>query len=147
MLLLYCNVIMEISQQVNKRKFFRRASVRQRLIAGGVLLAVAVPFGIFRLVVTEKIDIERWVEPCGFKQRYSLPCPTCGVTTSVIAFAQGKVFKSFYIQPAGSLLCCVAAVSAFLAFIVTVFGVYFGFLERFFTEVKINLSKLGRKLI
>lgn len=85
-----------------------------------------------------KIDIGRWVNPCGFKQEYDLPCPTCGLTTSVLAFAQGKIFEAFYIQPAAALLCCIAAVSAFLAFLIAVLGVYFRFLERFFTEVKIR---------
>ncbi len=60
------------------------------------------------------------------------------MTTSVVAFAQGKIFESFYIQPAAALLCCVLAVSALLAFFVAVFGVYFSFLNRFFTEVKIK---------
>ncbi len=129
---------MEPGQQVNKTKFFCRASVRQRLTAGAVLLAVAALFGFFRLAAAERIDIERWLGLCGLKQKYALPCPTCGVTTSIIAFAQGRIFRSFYIQPAGALLCCVLAASAFLAFIVAVFGVYFAFLERFFTEVKIR---------
>ena len=60
------------------------------------------------------------------------------MTTSVLAFAQGKIFESFYIQPAAALLCCVLAVSAFLAFLIAVFGVYFGFLKRFFAEVKVK---------
>ena len=50
----------------------------------------------------------------------------------------GKIFESFYIQPAAALLCCVLAVSAFLAFFVAVFGVYFDFLNRFFSKVKIK---------
>lgn len=93
-------------------------------------------FGLFALMGHYKIS--PWPFPCGFKQRYNLPCPTCGVTTSVVAFAQGKFLKSFYTQPAAALLCCVLAVSAFLAFFVAVFGVYFDFLNRFFSKVKIK---------
>jgi len=60
------------------------------------------------------------------------------MTTSVSAFAQGRIFEAFYIQPASALLCCVLAVSAFLALFIAVFGVYFGFIKRFFAEVKIR---------
>jgi len=129
---------MQASQQSNKAKIFCRASFRQRLAAGLIFLAIAVLFGLFRLVVNGKVDMGRLLGPCGFKQNHALPCPTCGMTASALAFAEGKVFESFYIQPAGALLCCALAVSAFLAFPVAVFGIYFGFLERFFTEVKIK---------
>lgn len=97
---------------------------------------LAASFGLFALAGHYKIPL--WPFPCGFRQKYNLPCPTCGVTTSVIAFAQGKILESFYIQPAAALLCCVLAVSAFLAFFVAVFGVYFSFLNSFFTKVKIR---------
>ena len=129
---------MQASQQLNKPKIFCRASSRQRLLAGLVFLVVVASFGLFWLAAHDKIDIGWWLGPCGFKQKYGLPCPTCGITTSVLAFVQGKIFEAFYIQPAGALLCCVLVVVAFLAFLIAVFGVYFGFLKRFFTEVKIK---------
>ena len=129
---------MQESQQLNKSKLFYRASSRQRIIAGCFFLAVVAFFGIFSLAAHGKIDLSRWLNPCGFKQRYNLPCPTCGVTTSIVAFAGGKIGKAFYIQPAGALLCCVLAVSAVLTFVAAVFGVYFRFLKRFFDEVKIR---------
>lgn len=129
---------MQTSQQLNKHKFFCRASSRQRITAGFVFLGIAACFGLFWLAAQEKIDIDAWLNPCGFKQRYDLPCPTCGITTSAIAFAQGKIFESFYIQPAGALLCCVLAVSAFFAFFTAVSGVYFRLLKRFFAEIKIK---------
>jgi hypothetical protein len=127
---------MQASQQLSKPKIFCRASFHQRLGAVGVFLAMAAFFGLFALAGHYKITL--WPFPCGFQQRYNLPCPTCGVTTSVKAFAQGKIFESFYIQPAAALLCCVLAVSAFLAFFVAVFGVYFDFLNRFLTGIKIK---------
>jgi hypothetical protein len=127
---------MQANQQLSKPKIFCRASFRQRLGAGGVFLLLAGSFGLFALMGHYKIS--PWPFPCGFKQRYNLPCPTCGVTTSVKAFAQGKILESFYIQPAAALLCCVLAVSAFLAFFVAVFGVYFDFLNRFLTGIKIK---------
>jgi len=129
---------MQTSQQLNKPKFFSRASPHQRIIATVVFLVVAGSFGLAWLAATGKFDIGWWLGPCGLKQKYGLPCPTCGMTTSVLAFSQGKIFDSFYIQPAAGLLCCVLVIIAFLAFFIAVFGVYFGFIKRFFTEVKIK---------
>ena len=129
---------MQASQQVNKVKIFCRASFRQRLGAAFVFLAIAALFGLFWLAANDKINIGWLLGPCGFKQKYGLPCPTCGITSSLLAFAEGKIFESFYIQPAGALLCCVLVGAAFLALPVAVFGVYFGFLKRFFEEVKIK---------
>ncbi len=76
--------------------------------------------------------------PCGFKQRFGLPCPTCGMTTSMIAFCQGKIIEAFYIQPAMGLFCCVLVIIAVLSLFTGVFGVYFEFIRRFFTQVKIR---------
>ena len=132
---------MQASQQLNKSKYFCRALLRQRVKAALVFLAVVAFFGLFWLAANGKIDIGRWLVPCGFKQKYGLPCPTCGMTTSVLAFVRGKVFGrdgAFYIQPAAALLCSVLVVVAFLAFLMAVFGVYFGFIKRFFAEAKIK---------
>jgi len=129
---------MQIIQQVNKLKIFSRASSRQRMAAAIVCLAVVGFFGLFALAGHYNINMGRLLGYCGFKQRYGLPCPTCGMTTAVLAFAQGKIFEAFYIQPACALLCCVLVVTASLAFVTAVFGVYFRFLERFFGEVKVR---------
>ncbi|MHC4423452.1 MAG: DUF2752 domain-containing protein [Planctomycetota bacterium] len=129
---------MQASQQLNELKFVRRASFRQRLIAGFVFLAVVALLASFWLASTERINTDRLFEPCGFKQWCDLPCPTCGMTTSILAFVRGQFFRSFYIQPTAALLCCILVVTAFLAFPIAVFGVYFGFLKRFFAEVKIR---------
>jgi len=127
---------MQSSQQMNKSKFFSRATFHQRAIAALVFSIVAASSGLSWLAATGRFDIGFWLGPCGFKQRYGLPCPTCGMTTSVLAFSQGKIFESFYIQPAAALLCCVLVVIAFLALFTAVFGVYFGLIRRFFAEVK-----------
>jgi hypothetical protein len=127
---------MQAGQQLNKLKILCHASPRQRLGAGVVVLVLTAFFGLFALAGHYKIAL--WPFPCGFEQRYNLPCPTCGVTTSVKAFAQGKIFESFYVQPAAALLCCVLAVSAVLAFFTVVSGTYFSFINRFFTKVKIK---------
>jgi hypothetical protein len=127
---------MQVSQQLNKPKIYRRASFRQRVTAGVVFLVVGASFGLFWVSGHYKITL--WPFPCGFKQRYGLPCPGCGITTSAVAFAQGRILDAFYIQPAGALLCSLLVISAFLAFFIAVFGVYFGFLEHFFSKVKLT---------
>ena len=128
---------MQTSQQ-SKRKFFIRPSGTQRLIAGVIFVCIAAFFALMVLAANEKIHIERLVNPCGFKQRFALPCPTCGITTSAVTFASGRIGKAFYIQPAGALLCVFLLITGIFAFLTAVFGIYFQFLQRFFAEVKIR---------
>jgi len=127
---------MQKSQQITAPGgLVRRASFRQRVIGGIVLLAVFILFGFLHLAAISKIDIDRWLTPCGFKQKYDLPCPTCGMTASALALVQGKVFEAFYIQPAAGILLSLLVIAAFLAFFTAVFGVYFSFLERVFSQL------------
>jgi len=121
---------MQDSQQSGRLKIFCRASAQQRLLAFIAFFVMAGLLGLLRLAATGRIDIDRWINPCGLKQRYNLPCPTCGMTTSALAFAQGKIFQSFYIQPAAAILCTICVVVVFLAFLAAVFGVYFRVLSQ-----------------
>lgn len=127
---------MGTSQRSTEHKRTSRASARQRLIAALVFLALLGCFGVFRLAASGRIDLGRWLGRCGFKQRFGLPCVTCGMTTTALAFSQGKILEAFYIQPAGALLCCVMVVVAVLAFLIAAFGVGQRFVERFFAQVR-----------
>ena len=130
---------MQSNQQLNnKRRFFCRATGQQRILALIIFLCIAAGIGFFALAAYDKIDISWWLRPCGFKQRFGLPCPTCGMTTSVLAFCRGEIIEAFYIQPAGALLYSILVAAAFLALFTAVSGVYFGFVGRFFAEVKIR---------
>jgi hypothetical protein len=124
-----------------------RASSGQRMAAAIVCLGIIVFFTAFALAGYFQIDMGRWLGYCGFKQQTGLPCPTCGMTTATLAFAQGRIFEAFYIQPACGLLCCVMVIAAFLAFIIAVFGIYFRFIERFFNEVKLRYIILALVII
>jgi len=124
-----------------------RASSGQRTVAAIICVAVVAFFGVFALAGHYKVDIGRWVGYCGFKQRTGLPCVTCGMTTATLAFAQGRIFEAFYIQPACGLLCSVMVIAAILAFIIAVFGIYFRFIERFFVEVKLRYMILALIII
>jgi len=122
---------MQQRQQLDSGGIFRRASGGQRLAGLLVFLAIAGLFVILRLAASGIVEIGYWLGPCGFKQMYGLPCPTCGMTTAALAFVQLHLLESFYIQPAGALLCSLLVFIAFFAFFTAVFGVYFRFLERF----------------
>ncbi len=138
---------METSQHVNRRKIFLCLGRMQRLRSGAVFLGLVVFVGVFHLVSTGRIQMERCLNPCGFQQRYDLPCPTCGFTASVLAFSRGEVLRSISIQPAAGLICWVLAVGAFLAFLMAVFGVYLRFLEAFFKRVRSRYVILAAVII
>jgi hypothetical protein len=50
-----------------------------------------------------------WV--CGFRSRFELPCPTCGMTRSVVLTLHGEVLRAWRLAPAGPV-----AVFGLLAF-------------------------------
>lgn len=127
---------MQVSQELNEAKMRRRASSRERAGAGAIFLVLSAVLVMFHLAATGRIDLERVLDPCGIKQRYHLPCPTCGMTTSVLAFARGRVLRSFYIQPAAALGCCIVVIAAFLALLTAVFGIHFRFLGSLFSGIK-----------
>lgn len=135
---------MQTSQQL-KSKILCRASSRQRIVAGAIFIGIVVLFGAFALAEHYKIGI--WPFGCGFRQRYDLPCPTCGFTASALAFSQGRIFEAFYIQPAAAFLCCVLATSTLLALFTAVWGTYFCSLNRFFAEVKVRYIILALIII
>jgi len=129
---------MHMNEESKKREIFGKASLHQRVIACIVFLSIGLFFGVMLLAAKGKIDLELFLLPCGFKQRYGLPCPTCGITTSILAFAEGRVFESFYIQPAGGLACVMLLAAAILSLITVVFGRYLCFARRFLGEVKVR---------
>ena len=129
---------MVLSQQSSDRKLLSYASVQRRLIAAGVFLAIA-GGGMF-LWIAGHYKITLYPFACGFKQRYGLPCPTCGYTTAAVAFAQGCIIDSFYIQPAAAVFCCIAAIIAFFSLLQAVFGIYSPVLEKQLISVKLRYA-------
>jgi hypothetical protein len=125
----------------------RRASTRERTIAALIALAVVALFGGLWLLQQVGFDFGLLFGPCGMKQRTGLPCPTCGMTTCVLAFARGEVLTAFYVQPAGALLCSLLMVAAFFAFLTAVLGVYFHFFDRLWAELKVRYVVAGLLVI
>jgi hypothetical protein len=125
----------------------RQVSRRGRTTAAFFASAVVALFGGLWLLQRVGFDFGLLFGPCGMKQRTGLPCPTCGMTTCVLAFARGEVLTAFYVQPAGALLCSLLIVVAFFAFLTAVLGVYFHFFGRLWTELKVRYVVAGLLVI
>jgi hypothetical protein len=97
------------------------------MLIGSILPAVAAIFIFLHIAGTHKWVFYPW--PCGFKVQFGLPCPTCGMTTSVLAFARGDILQSFYIQPAAAVLCCVLIAVAIFAMIAAIAGTDWGLVQ------------------
>jgi hypothetical protein len=127
---------MESGQQPISHKFFSRATSAQRLIAGLIFLVIISGFSLGWLM--GRFHFSLYPFPCGFKQRYNLPCPSCGMTTAVIAFSHGRIADAFITQPAAGFLCCLAVLITFFAFLVCGFGVYSPAVERLLLSIKLR---------
>jgi hypothetical protein len=143
----YSTVVMPKRQLATVGKIARRASGRERtgaaLVAFSILALFATLWGLQKL----HFDFGMLFNPCGFKQRTGLPCPACGMTTSVLAFARGRVITAFYTQPAAGLLCSLMVLGGFLALLVAASGVYFNVLDRLIHDVKMRYVIVGLVII
>ena len=107
----------------------RNATGKARLKAMLVFGLAAAFFWFFWAADTGRIKSYRYLEPCGFQQKYKLPCPTCGFTRSIMAFSGGNVLKSFYIQPAAGVFCLSIAIIGVFALLIGLLGLNFGFVN------------------
>lgn len=135
------------NQQPSQRKIFAKASTLQRLIAVIVFILIAAFFSMLYIDVIGLIDIAALTGPCGLKQIYHIPCPTCSWTTAAFLFVQGHIFQAFFAQPAAALFCCLLTIAAFLAFLTAVFGIYFISLKNFFAQIGVRYLILAIVLI
>jgi hypothetical protein len=145
--MLYSTRMMRTRQQTTEIGLVRRATMRQRKIAGLIVLGVVALFGSLWLLQRVGFDFGLLFGPCGMKQRTGLPCPTCGMTTSVLAFTRGDLLTAFYVQPAAAFLCALLVIGAILAFLTSVFGIYFNTLDRLKGEIKIWHVAVGLLII
>lgn len=129
---------MQSSQEFNKSEIFYKVTVKERW-AGGLIFAVVVGiWWLLWLAGRGRFDFGLFFAPCGMKESYGITCPTCGMTSSAMAFASGDIFGSFYIQPAGGVLYVIASISAFLALFVFVFGVNFRILQAWMARTRLK---------
>lgn len=73
------------------------------LLASMILLALATEPDSRGFGTHEQLGLS----PCRMMEFTGVPCPGCGVTTSVTLAAQGRPIDSFLVQPLG-LLCALA---------------------------------------
>jgi hypothetical protein len=66
------------------------------LLVGGASLCL---LGV--ALATPGIQLPR----CAFKTLTGLPCPTCGLTRTVIALSRGDVDRAVFMNPLAALLC------------------------------------------
>jgi len=138
---------MQENQQDSKPRITRPPSRRERTTAAAVACGVLGAFAGLWLLQRVGFDFGLIFPPCGLRMRTGLTCPTCGMTHAVLAFAQGRVLTAFYLQPAAGLLCSLLAATAFFAFLIAVFGVYFTFLDRLFAEIRVVHVVVGLLVI
>jgi hypothetical protein len=130
-------------QSANAAKLTRRATASERRVALGISLSILSLFAGLWVLQRRGFDFGLLFNPCGFRQRTGWPCPACGMTTSVLAFARGQLLDAFYIQPAAAFLCSALVLTAFLAFLTAVVGVYFWVFDRLLYETKVTYWIVG----
>lgn len=122
--------IMTTNQEPKNKKTLLKATITYRLVAGCIFVLVVGFFVYMFLGARGIIDLRSQFGICAFKQSYELPCPGCGWTTSTLAFVQGHIGQSLYIQPAACIFCLGIAISGVFALLSAVFGLRFSFLDR-----------------
>jgi Protein of unknown function (DUF2752) len=121
---------MALDQQSNFIKTPGKPSLTQRITAAVVFLAISGLFYFLYLGAVGKIDMPRIIGICEFKRTYGLPCVSCWMTTSAMAFVRGHILEAFYIQPAGAIICCGLVCVAVFSLLIALFAVNFRFLHR-----------------
>lgn len=99
-----------------------KITIYQRIVCLCVFAGILSLFVFLWSASRGDVDVERVFGICGFKQRHSLPCPGCGITRSAMHFVQGHLVKSFYLQPAGGVMCVVLACAGFMCVSRAIFG-------------------------
>jgi hypothetical protein len=59
---------------------------------------------------------------CGFLEATGLPCPSCGMTTSFAWFVRGNLIASFYVQPMGTVLAAMCALTFWITLYMAISG-------------------------
>ena len=96
--------------------------LKRKLIAGLVLLLGGSLFIEGVLIAQGYVNTQKAFGICGWQQKYQLPCPTCGMTRSLVAFCDGDFLKSVYIQPTAGIMCGLLVIATGISVLELVFG-------------------------
>jgi hypothetical protein len=105
-----------------------RFTAIQRIVAAAILPAELGGLAILNFLNSHGFVFYPF--PCGFKARFGLPCPTCGMTTSVLALAHGDILYSFYIQPAAAAFCSILILVGIVGLLMAVCGTDWGLVRQ-----------------
>src|SRR3954463_849404 len=70
------------------------------------------------------------MQSCQFLAQTGLPCPSCGMTTSFAWFVRGNLLASLYVQPMGTVLAALTALTFWAALYIGLTGKPFARLMR-----------------
>ena len=124
------------SQPVRESSVRHRPRFNARWAGLVLMLACAAPLAVALYLSADSqghsTHTQLGLPPCGMLKATSIPCMTCGMTTSFTHAAHGKILTAFATQPAGALLSLLCAVGVIIGGYCTAMGV--------------SLVPLGRRL-
>jgi hypothetical protein len=129
---------MSTDQQANPIAAHQRATRVQRLTGLAVFLVIGGGLVLLNVLQRVHFNFGLLFWPCGFRARTGLPCLTCGMTRSVLAFSRGDLVEAFRMQPAAGLLGLVCVAAGGCGLWIAVSGTIPGFVRRFFAEFQLR---------
>src|SRR2546423_11463950 len=85
------------------------------LISGACLAVLLVAARLNPDPAGESTHTQLGMNGCQFLAQTGLPCPSCGMTTSFAWFVRGNLLASLYVQPMGTVLAALAALTFWAA--------------------------------
>lgn len=111
---------------VVRDQYPRRASTRERLLAGLVALAILGLLTVAALLAPAAAGHgtheSLGLPACTWPTIFDIPCPTCGMTTAFAHAADASFPEAFATQPMGAALAVLLAAGFWLALHSAVFG-------------------------
>lgn len=103
-----------------------RLTPLSRVAFGGAAVACALLLGMGAWLTPEPsgtgTHTSLGMQPCQFLARTHLPCPSCGMTTSVTYLTHGNLAASLWIQPMGTVIGLAAAAAFWICLYIAITG-------------------------
>jgi hypothetical protein len=103
-----------------------RVSMLGRLVAAAIACGCLAVFAAALAIHPDRAGVsshrQLGLASCQLLLRTGVPCPTCGMTTSVAWFARGQILVSLYVQPMGFVVAVLVAMTFWGALYVAVTG-------------------------